>query len=280
MPRHHSFFLLLLLGLALPVGAQPAPQLYRLTMSVADSRGRAVTGLAPSDVVITVGDVDRAPTALEVDPRPLSIVVIADGVEPTEALNVRAALAGVVKRFRAGGADVRVGLMLGEEGARAPVLEDAQTAAADHDRRVSRFFTAPDTAPPADTIMGASQALAREEGRRKAVLILSVNRRGVSTQSFAAVVSAMRRADITLAAVETGDGRDQSLWLIQSALGGRYERVGDSAAFDSVAARLAGTLLSAYQVTFSAGESGNRPLKVQVKGHGRVTVIAPAWGMR
>lgn len=280
MPR--LFLIVLLCVLALPLGAQSQQgvSLFRLTMSVGDSRGRAVAGLAPADVVITVGDVDRAATALEVDPRPLSIVVIADGVEPTEALNVRAALAGVLKRLRAGGADVRVGLMLGEEGARAPLLEGAQAAASDHDRRVSRFFSAPETAPPADTIMGASQALAREEGRRKAVLLMSVNRRGASTQSFAAVVSAMRRVDIALAAVETGDGRDQSLWLIHNALGGRYERVGDVAAFDSVAARLAGTLLSAYQVTFPAAESSNRALKVQVKGHGRVTVIAPAWAMR
>lgn len=273
MPR----LLLLVLACAL---AQPTPQLYRLTMSVADSRGRALTGLVPADVVVTVGDVDRTAATLEVDPRPLSVVVIADGVEPTEALNVRAALAGVVKRFRAGGADVRVGLMLGEEGARAPLLEGAQAAASSHDRRVSRFFSAPDTAPPVDTIMGASQALVREEGRRKAVLLMSVNRRGASTQSFASVVSAMRRADIALVAVETGNGPDQSLWLIHNALGGRFERVGDVAAFDSVAARLAGTLLSAYQVTFSADESSNRALKVQVKGHGRVTVIAPAWATR
>ena len=272
-----SRLLLLVLAGAL---AQPAPQLYRLTMSAADSRGRAVTGLAASDVVITIGDVERAATGLDVDSRPLSVVVIADGVEPTEALSVRVALAGVLRRLRAGGADVRVGLMLGEEGARAPLLEGAQAAAPDHDRRVSRFFSTPETAPPGDTIMGAAQSLAREEGRRKAVLVMSVNRRGGSTQSFAAVVSAMRRADIALVAVETGDGPDQSLWMIHSALGGRFERIGDAAAFDSVAARLAGTLLSAYQVTFSAGESVNRPLKVQVKGHGRVTVIAPAWGLR
>jgi hypothetical protein len=270
---------LLLLSLVCAL-AQPAPSLYRLTISVADGRGRALTGLVASDVVVTVGDVERAATGLEPDPRPLSIVVIADGVEPTEALNVRVALTGVLRRLRAGGADVRIGLMLGEEGARAPTLEGAQAAASDHDRRVSRFFSTPETAPPADTILGASQALAREEGRRKAVLVMSINRRGASTQSFAAVVSAMRRADIALVAVETGDGPDQSLWLIHNALGGRFERIGDAAAFDSVAARLAGALMSAYQVTFSAGESGNRPLKVQVKGHGRVTVIAPAWGMR
>jgi hypothetical protein len=254
--------------------------MFRVTMSVADSRGLVLTNLTPADVVITVGDVDGVATALEVDPRPLSIVVIADGVEPTEALNVRAALAGVLKRLRAGGGDVRVGLMLGEEGARPPLLEDAQAATADHNRRVSRFFSSPDTAPPADTIMGAAQALAREEGRRKAVLVLSVNRRGGSTQSFAAVVSAVRLSGIALAAVEAGDGRDQSLWLIHSAVGGRYERVGDVAAFDLVAARLAGALTSAYQVTFGAAASGNPSLKVQVKGRGRVTVIAPAWAVR
>jgi len=280
--RHPFIFLLLILCLALPLGAQspPGTSMFRVTMSVADSQGRALTDLSPADVVLTVGDVDSVATALEVDPRPLSVVVIADGVEPTEALNVRAALAGVLKRLRSGGGDVRVGLMIGEEGARPPLLEDAQAAASDHNRRVSRFFSTPETAPPADTIMGAAQALAREEGRRKAVLVLSVNRRGGSTQSFAAVVSAVRLSGIALAAVETGDGRDQSLWLIHNAVGGRYERVGDVGAFDSVAARLAGALTSAYQVTFAAAASGNPSLKVQVKGRGRVTVIAPAWAVR
>ena len=260
--------------------AQPAPQLYRLTMSVADSRGRAVTGLAPSDVVVTAGDTDLTPSALDADPRPLSIVVIADGAETTEALNVRAALAGVLRRLREGGADVRIGLMIGEQGAQAPVLENAQAAAADHDRRVSRFFRAPDTAPPADTVYSAAVALAKEEGRRKAILIMSVNRRDPSTQSFANVVTALHGADVSLAAVETGDGRDQSLWMIQSAAGGRFERIGDVAAFSSVAPRLAGALMSAYQVTFAASATGTGRVKVDVKGRGRLTIIAPSWALR
>jgi hypothetical protein len=269
---------LFLLAVAL---VQPPP-LYRFTISIADARGRAVTDLTPAEIAVSIGGAERAATVLEADPRPLSIVVIADGADSTESLNVRAALKEVVRRLRGGpgSEDVRVALMLGEQGARVPVLEPAQAAVADHDRRIARFFFAPDTAPPADTLSAAADALSKEEGRRRAILIMSVNRRDPSTQSFAHVVSGVRRADVTLAAIETGSGRDQSLWMIQSAVGGRYERVGDVAAFSSVAPRLAGALMSAYQVSFPSAEPATAALKVKIKGRDRLTIIAPSWVLR
>jgi hypothetical protein len=233
-----------------------------------------------ADITVKVGEADRVPTKVEPDPRPLSVVVIIDGIEPTEVLEARAALASVLRRLRGSGEDVRIGLILGDQGARIPQLEQAQVAAADHDRRVARLFQAPQTAPPSDTIMAGVEALAREEGRRKAVLVLSVNRRDSVAQSFEPLIAAMRRADVALAAVETGRGRDQSLWLIHSAVGGRYERVSDVSAHSSVATRLAGALMSAYRVTFAAAESGSSTLQVQLNGRARLTVIAPAWAVR
>lgn len=259
--------------------SQPIMPVYYMTVSVADSRGRAVAGLTVADVTVKIGQVDRVPSAVEPDLRPLSIVVIVDGVEPTEVLDARAALASVLRRLRGSGEDVRIGLILGDQGARIPALEDAQAAASDHDRRVSRLFQAPQTATPPDTISAAVEALAREEGRRRAVLVMSVNRRQSVAQSFESVITAMRRADVTLAAVETGRGRDQSLWLIHSAVGGRFERVSDVAAHGSVATRLAGALLSAYRVSFPANESASSTLEVQIKGRDRLTVIAAAWGV-
>lgn len=257
--------------------AQANARVYHATVSVADTRGNAVRDLAADDFVVSVGDVVRPATRVDLDTRPLSVVVIIDGVESTEVLQARAALAAVLRQFRRGGADVRIGLILGDEGASVPVLRDAQDAVTEQDRRVSRFFQAPQTAPPADTLAAAAAALRKEEGRRRAVVLMSVNRRGAAAQYLGDLVTDLRRAEVVLAAVETGRGQDQSLWLIQNAVGGVYERVSDVAALAMVGSRLAGGLMSAYQVAFSAAETTNQPLRITVKGRRGLIVIVPSW---
>jgi hypothetical protein len=69
-------------------------------------------------------------------------VVIVDGTVPDEAFLIRSALASVLKQLRRGGNPARIGLIIGDDGARVPVLQDAQASAADHDRRISKFFMA------------------------------------------------------------------------------------------------------------------------------------------
>lgn len=260
--------------------AQQTTPSYRVTVSVADIRGNAVTGLTAADFVITVGDVARGATSVDVDSRPLSIVVIVDGTESSEVLHVRSALASVFKQLRRGGADVRLGLILGDEGARVPAMQDAQASAREHDRRASRFFQAPQTAPPFDTIGAAVEALKGEEGRRRAVLLLSVNRRPSRHQVLDGLVNELRRAEVTLAVVETGRGQDQSVWLTHNAVGGFYARGSDVTVLASLGARLAGGLLAAYQVAFAATEAADAPMRVTVKGRDRLTIIAPSWAIR
>lgn len=260
--------------------AQANAPLYRATVSVVDNRGNPVKDLTADDFVVTIGDVPRAATGVAIDPRPLSIVVIVDGTEVDEVLQVRAALTSVLKQLRRGGADVRIGLILGEEGAKVPLLENAQSAASDHDRRAARFFQAPATAPPFDTIEASVTALQKEEGRRRAVLLLSVNRRQSKHQYLEGLVTAVRRADVTLAVVETGRSVEQSVWLIHTSVGGAYVRGIDAAALGPMGSRLAGGLTTAYQVTFAASETTNLSMKVTVKGRDRLTVIAPSWAMR
>jgi len=267
-------------GLVVPevwAHAQASARLYHATVSVADNRGNAVRDLTTDDFVVSVGDVDRPATRVDADPRPLSVVVIIDGVESTEVLQARAALAAVLRQLRRGVADVRIGLILGDEGASVPVLRNAQDAAIEHDRRVSRFFQAPQTAPPADTLAAAAAALRKEEGRRRAVVLMSVNRRGAAPQYLGELVGDLRRAEVVLTAVETGRGQDQSLWLIQNSVGGVYERVSDVSALAMVGSRLAGGLMSAYQVTFSAAETTNQSLRITVKGRRGLIVIVPSW---
>lgn len=263
-----------------PAQAQPDVPLYRVTASVFDNRGNPVTGLTAADFVVTVGDVARAATHVEVDPRPLSIVVIVHGTVPDEAFQIRTTLASVLRQLRRGGAPVRIGLILGDDGARVPVMQDAQASAAEHDRRVSRFFMAPQTAPPVDTITAAVEALKKEEDRRRVVLLLSVNRRLLRHVYLDDLVTAVRGADVTLAVVESTRGPDQSVWMLHQRVGGFYSGTGDVPVLASLGSRLAGGLTAAYQVTFPASESTSLPMRVIVKGRDRVTVVAPSWALR
>jgi hypothetical protein len=259
-------------------GRQDPPQ-YRVTVSVADNRGNPVTGLTAEDFIVTVGDVPRAAVSAQIDPRPISVVVIMDGTEASEVLQARFALVSVLKQLRRG-TDVRVGMILGDEGASVPVMQDAQSSVAEHDRRASRFFQAPQTAPPFDTIGAAVAALQKEEGRRRVALLLSVNRRAAVAQNLEGLVASVRKADVTLAVVEGGRGRDQSVWLIHDNVGGIFVRGSDVAVLSSMGTRLAGALTSAYQVTFPATEAANLPMRVTVKGRDKLTVIAPSWAIR
>jgi hypothetical protein len=274
-----------IVGVAMWASAVPAqvprevPQ-YRVTASVVDNRGNPVAGLTAADFVVTVGDVARPASHAEVDSRPLSVVVIVDGTVPDEAFLIRSALASVLKQLRRGGNPARIGLIIGDDGARVPVLQDAQASAADHDRRISKFFMAPQTAPPVDTIGAAVEALRKEEDRRRAVLFLSVNRRPLSHVFLDDLVAALRQADVALAAVESTRGADQSVWMLHQRVGGFYTGTGDVPVLGSMGSRLAGGLTAAYQVTFPAAEATNLPMRVSVKGRGGLTVIAPSWALR
>jgi hypothetical protein len=258
-------------------GAQVPLLEFQMSVSVSDSRGRPVKDLTAADFTVKVGDSDRPVLTAVVDTRPVSIVLIIDGIESTEVLDARAALTEVLKQFRTMGEGVRVGMILGDAGATVPELQDANAAAAEHNRRVSMFFQAPQTAPPIDTLRAATEALMKEEGRRRAILVLSLNRRTAAQQYLQDVANALGRADILLGAVETGRGSDQSLWLIHAAVGGRHERVGDVASLALAGGRMARALLTAYQVTFEAAEPLKVRPRIEVKTRKGLTVIAPAW---
>ncbi len=274
----------LLMVCAWGVWSLPPVQTYGVTVSVSEGRGTAVSGLGASDFLVRFGDVAVTVTDAAPDPRPVSVVVIADGMEAEEALHVRAALSAVLRRLRQV-PGTRVGLMLGEGGARAPELLDAQEATAEHNRRVSRFFRAEITAPPQDTLAGAAEALMREEGRRRVVLVLSVNRRMDRVPIPEGLIPALRRADIMLGALEVSAGAqgqrlDAALQLIHSTIGGRFERVPDITALESSATRLVSSLMSAYLVTLTTTEPISGAPDIRIANRPRATVIAPAWALR
>ena len=253
---------------------------YTVTTSVSEGRGQAVEGLAPADFLVRLGDTEQVVTAVARDPRPLAIVIMVDGMEPSDALQIRAALTGVMKRLRET-PGARVGLMLGERGAAAPTMVDAIEGADELNRRISRFFRAEVTAPPQDLLAGAVEALLREETRRRVAVVLSVNRRTDRVPIPQTLIPALRNANVTLVALEAngirGNTPDPALRLIQNTVGGRFEQVSDITAFEASALRTVSSLMSAYLVTFTLAEPASGALQVTVRNRPRATVIAPAW---
>ena len=260
--------------------ARIAVDTYTVTASVSEGRGETVTGLTPADFEVRLGDTVQPVTAVAVDPRPVAMVIMVDGMESSEALQMRATLTGVMKRLR-GTPGTRVGLMLGERGATAPKMVDAIEGADELNRRISRFFRAEVTAPPQDLLAGAAEALSREETHRRVAVVLSVNRRTDRVPIPLTLIPALRNANVTLVALEAngirGNNPDPALRLIQTTVGGRFEQVSDVTAFESSALRVVSTLLSAYQVQFTLTEPANGGLDVAVRNRPRATVIAPAW---
>jgi hypothetical protein len=284
--RIMTTMVLLVGGAALLASPPVEPQTYGLSVAVSEGRGQAVAGLTAADFLVRVGDVDATVTGVEVDPRPVSAVVIMDGVESEEALQARAALNAVLRRLRQT-RGTRIGLMLGQGGATPPAMRDAVEAADDLAHQVSRFFRSEITAPPQDMLAGAAEALVseQEEGRRHVVLAMSVNRRPPQGQIPQTLLPALRRADVLLGALEVSPGRvgaglDPALRLIQTAVGGRFERVPDITALEASAVRLASGMMSAYLVTFTMPGPVNGAVQVSVKGRPRVTVMAPTWALR
>lgn len=268
----------------LPVHSWSQLQQYGLTVSVSENRGRAVTGLGPSDFRVRVGDLEPRVVSVEPDPRPVAIVIIVDGVIAEEALHARAALTTLLTRLREA-PGTRVGLMLGDGGAHPPVLQDAIEGGDDLRRRVSRFFRSEVTAPPQDMLEGAIVALRREETHRRVALVLSVNRRAGRVQIPPSLISAFVQSGVMLVAVEastavSGTNQDPSLQLIHASVGGVFERVPDVSALESVGLRLTSTALSAYRVVFEAAESPRGYVQVSVPSRPRALISVVNWVVR
>jgi hypothetical protein len=271
--------LALVVGAVIGTHAYRAQDSYVVSVAVSEGRGVAVEGLTPADFLVRLGDKEQTVTGVAVDPRPVAMVIMVDGVIAEEALQMRAALTGVMKRLRET-PGTRVGLMLGERGATAPKIVDAVGGADELNRRISRFFRAEMTAPPQDLLAGAVESLRREETHRRVAVVLSVNRRTDRVNIPETLIPALRNANVTLASLEAGSSRgaavDPALRMIQGIVGGRFEQVPDVTAFEASAQRIVSSLMSAYLVTFTLAEPAGG-LQVAVKNRPRATVIAPAW---
>jgi len=274
--------LALVVGAVIGTHARQSATSYTVTASVSEGRGQAVDGLTPADFLIRLGDREQVVTAVARDPRPVAMVIMVDGVLAEEALQMRAALTGVLKRLRET-PGTRVGLMLGERGATAPEIVDAVQGADALNRRVSRFFRAELTAPPQDLLASAVEALRKEETHRRVAVVLSVNRRTDRVQIPERLIPSLRNANVTLASLEAGSARgpavDPALRMIQGVVGGRFEQVPDVTAFESSALRIVSSLMSAYLVTFTLAEPASGALHVAVRNRPRATIIAPAWAV-
>jgi hypothetical protein len=154
----------------------------KVLVSVTDAGGAPVLGLTAADFVVQFDGVDQPVLLAEPAREPLSVVVIADGVDPGSAQPVRAALRLVLASLRQEAPDARVGLTLTEAAFR-PRMMSVSGEADVLDRTIARFFETGRASPLFESFMFATEALARETTGRRVVLAMRVKRSWVVLRS-------------------------------------------------------------------------------------------------
>ncbi len=277
------------------VGAQTTEQ--RIPISITNEGGGRKIGLLPEEFVVHhEQDAPRVATQLQADNRPVSAVIIVEGVERGFAAEVRAAVRSLYTNLAEHTVGARVGLMLGTRGAARPELVSLSSASGTLDAAVEGLFESPRTAPVQDLLTSAADALRYETDARRVIFMISINRQAQRSQVPATLVGTLMNADVTLGVVEvngigaatstvTGGtpGRfasnDQTLVLLRQGAGGWYDRIPDVSGLLAATDRMVAALRTASLLSFPSVGTQKGPLRVEVKRLG-LTVTAPAWPSR
>jgi hypothetical protein len=259
----------------------PAPAPTRVLVSVTDAAGAPVTGLQSQDFVVRVDGVDAPIVSATVETEPPSIVVIPNGFSRPLIAEARGLLRAVIASAQADFVGARVGLMV-RDGAGAPVMHDAVAGADALEREVARFFEHTH-APLLDSLLVASETLARESSTRRVIIVVAVGgSSNVDGLVPSRIARAVRQSGASLWVVDAAHGRPvgsgdgQVLAHVPIVSGGR--RV--SASLATVVSRTRQTMAvigSQYVVTYESTQPpGTTPPRIGVR-RDDVTVLAPSW---
>jgi hypothetical protein len=277
-----ALFVAASLSVPIALAQTEASEVY---VSVVDEGGKAVSGLAQRDFVLEIDG--ASPLVLDVRPatEPLSLVVIADDIDVASSQQARTALRTIITSVRARSPNSRVGLMV-SEGATTPRLLNVTDGAAALDRTVTRFVQSGGAAPLLESIVVATDALAQESTRRRAVLAVTRQVWADTSVTPRRIADALQESGAALWAIEiwptsgrlaVGREEDTVMREVTRLSGGRRERIFDSISLEATAKRMVDALLSQYVVTYAARPaSGPGELRVGVR-RGGVKVFAPGW---
>jgi len=276
---------LLLLQATPDVAAQPR----ELSVTVTDDKGRPIEGLGPEEVAVTENGVAREVTRLELDRRPLTVAMIVDTSQPMSSF-YRLQMVEPIVQF----------LSRLPEGSRFTVwttgdrptriVDDYTTDAAAAAKALRRVFPQGGNTL-FDALVEASRDLAKREGERTAVVVVTGLGIGFRNYDRNQVVREGEKSGATFLALQIEDGRlgpgaeragngeveasdyEYVLGGLADKTGGRRESTLSAMGVSSELARLGSELRGQYRLAY-LGLPGVKDPKV------KVTVARPGAGVR
>ncbi len=287
-------------GPASVVAAEPRP----FGLVVMDAQGQFVADVRAEDVRVLENGEPRELAGFERDERPLAAYLVLDTSAGAARVFRTQAFESVWTFVSSLPKDARCTLF--STGDRARKLGTLDGERKDVEKKVGQGFALAGSNALMDTLVEAAEALARESGKRRALVVLSGNGAGYPSYSPGDVVARARRPLAPVLALMYGDGagaaagslrlgdspRDaQNLTIVTESdhekilsglaqsTGGRFERVPSALGVGTTFAALAGELGGQYRVRYRPGEvEGPRRLEVRVARpgvHWRVTLDNP-----
>lgn len=249
---------LLLLGLVLAQPADRPAQLRTLSVSVTNEKDEPIGGLAPAELVVLENGVAREVTKVERDTRPVTLTLLLDtsaAVETAYRQNILEAALGLLAKLPEGS---RFEVWTTGDRPTRVVEFGADLAAA---RKALQRVAPQGGETLLDAIVEAGERLKREEGDRRAMVVVSaVGPEFSGRDRFQVIEKALSLGLEPFAAVliEEGSGADhemrlsyeQTLSELTQKTGGLFERpliaVAAGAALRKIGADLVGRFRVAY----------------------------------
>jgi VWFA-related protein len=262
MPILPAAFLLFLQSSAPAVEAKTR----QLTITVTDGKGQPIEGLTPEEVAVTENGVARDITRLELDRRPLTLALIVDTSEPIGTayrLHIVDPLVQFLSRLPEGSR-----FTVWTTGDRPTRIVDDYTTDATVAARALRRVAPQGGNTVLDAIVEASRDLAKREGERTAVVVVTGLGVGFRNYEKQQVVEEGTKSGATFLTLQIEEGRvppnadragmgevdsseyEYALSGLARATGGRRESTLSSMGVASTLGRLGAELRGQYRLAY------------------------------
>lgn len=260
----------ILLASGLLVGQTPAlPDQLVISVVVTDKKGKSIADLTPSEVTIKEGNATLAVARLEADVRPLDVALVLDTsgtLGSTYASDVVPAVLEFLKRLPQG---ARYAIWTTSD--RPKVLVELGTAT-DLKATEERLRSTPVLGNNAavETMVLASQEVARAEGHRSAIVVVTCATMGDVRADVQALLpqAALRPTYIAVEFVQgagQGDARlEDAIKFLVGRTAGSHERVFSSMAIDTQLRKAIDLLGAQYRLSWKP-QTDPRQVKIEVK---------------
>lgn len=245
-------------------------------IAVVDAGGRPAAGLTAADFAVREDGVDREVIGARLSTEPLHLALLADttGGAARHVQPIRAGLKAFIDRVLAANAGSRIALW--EFGEAPRRLSDFTDDGAKLGREVGRLFPRSQSGSfLLDTIHDASQALARTESRRRAIVVLSVDPADEQSQQDPkkiADVMARSRAQLWGLSLQNGvaqNGRqDLIINMFMRNAGGRRDAIVSDTGIEAGMRQLAAVLTTQYELTYRRPSGAAKVVQTGIRRDG------------